>query len=241
MKSVIQEGPSLAKAIEEGWKKAGKPQEFTIKIFQDAETSFLGLRIKKKAKVAIFFGSNAQERNYSKDRQSQSDRSNDRSSNDRSSGSRYRSQDNASQSRQDGQRQERAPERSSDNRQDGRQQDTRRYNKPRTQNYRQDNRQDNRTENTGRPENLRPLEPKERVETPVTSSIAHPIVSAPAPQVQAPVAPTHVRVVEPKPIAVEKPIVAEQKPVVEQRAERPAAVEQKAAVEKKVINAFSKK
>jgi hypothetical protein len=31
MKSVIQEGSSVAKAIEQGWEKAGKPKEFIKK------------------------------------------------------------------------------------------------------------------------------------------------------------------------------------------------------------------
>jgi hypothetical protein len=55
MKSVIQESTSLAKAIEEGWKKAGKPAEFSVKIYQEAEYGFLGLGTKKKAKVCILF------------------------------------------------------------------------------------------------------------------------------------------------------------------------------------------
>lgn len=55
MKSVIQEGSSLVKAIEEGWKKAGKPTEFSVKIYQEAEYGFLGLGTKKNAKVCIFF------------------------------------------------------------------------------------------------------------------------------------------------------------------------------------------
>lgn len=55
MKSVIHEASSLACAIEEGWKKAGKPSEFTVKIYQQAEHSIFGLVTKKKAKVGIFF------------------------------------------------------------------------------------------------------------------------------------------------------------------------------------------
>ena len=55
MKSVIQEASSLSKAIEQGWVKAGKPKEFTVKIFQDAEKGFLGLGVKQQAKIGIFF------------------------------------------------------------------------------------------------------------------------------------------------------------------------------------------
>ena len=57
MKSVIQEGSSLAQAIEQGWIKAGKPREFTIKIFQDAKKNFFGFT-KIPAKVGIFFKEN---------------------------------------------------------------------------------------------------------------------------------------------------------------------------------------
>lgn len=58
MKSVIHEASSLAKAIKEGWRKAGNPQEFKIKIFQDAQTSLFGLIVKRKAKIGIFFEDN---------------------------------------------------------------------------------------------------------------------------------------------------------------------------------------
>ncbi|MBY0110306.1 MAG: hypothetical protein K2X90_04300 [Candidatus Babeliaceae bacterium] len=54
MKSIIQEASSIAKAVEEGWIKAQKPQEFSVKILEEAEKNFLGLT-RKSAKVAIFF------------------------------------------------------------------------------------------------------------------------------------------------------------------------------------------
>lgn len=54
MKSVIQEASSLTKAIELGWAKAGKPREFTVKIYQEAKKNFFGMTIVP-AKVAIFF------------------------------------------------------------------------------------------------------------------------------------------------------------------------------------------
>lgn len=54
MKSIIQEASSIAKAIEEGWTKAQKPQQFSVKILEEAEKNFLGLT-RKSAKVAIFF------------------------------------------------------------------------------------------------------------------------------------------------------------------------------------------
>lgn len=54
MKSIIQEASSIAKAIEEGWLKANKPQHFSVKVLEEAEKNFLGLT-KKSAKVAILF------------------------------------------------------------------------------------------------------------------------------------------------------------------------------------------
>lgn len=54
MKSIIEEASSIAKAIENGWIKAGKPKEFTIKIFEEAEKNFFGM-IKRSAKVGIFY------------------------------------------------------------------------------------------------------------------------------------------------------------------------------------------
>jgi predicted RNA-binding protein Jag len=54
MKSIIQEASSVAKAIESAWLKAGKPQQFSVKIFQEAEKNFLGMT-SKPAKIAILF------------------------------------------------------------------------------------------------------------------------------------------------------------------------------------------
>jgi hypothetical protein len=54
MKSIIHEASSIAKAVEQGWIKAGKPQEFSVKVFEDAEKNFFGFTTKQ-AKVAIFF------------------------------------------------------------------------------------------------------------------------------------------------------------------------------------------
>jgi len=54
MKSIIQEASSMSKAIEKSWEKAGKPQEFSVKLLEEAEKNFLGLT-KKPAKIALFF------------------------------------------------------------------------------------------------------------------------------------------------------------------------------------------
>jgi Jag N-terminus len=54
MKSIMHEASSLSKAIEQGWLKAGKPQEFTIKILEEPQKNFFGFTTKS-AKVALFF------------------------------------------------------------------------------------------------------------------------------------------------------------------------------------------
>ncbi len=54
MKSLMEEASSIAKAIEQGWARAGKPKEFTIRIYEEPEKNFIGFT-KRPAKVAIFF------------------------------------------------------------------------------------------------------------------------------------------------------------------------------------------
>lgn len=54
MKSVIAQGSSISKAIEEALKKAGMPAEFFVKLLQDAQGGFLGFGAQK-AKIALFF------------------------------------------------------------------------------------------------------------------------------------------------------------------------------------------
>ena len=54
MKSLVEEASTIAKAIEKAWIAAGKPQSFSIKIFEHPETNFLGF-VKKSAKIGIFF------------------------------------------------------------------------------------------------------------------------------------------------------------------------------------------
>ena len=43
MKSIMEEASSVAKAIEKGWQRAGKPQEFTVKVFEEPQKNFIGL------------------------------------------------------------------------------------------------------------------------------------------------------------------------------------------------------
>ena len=40
MKSIVEEASSIAKAIENGWVRAGKPQEFTVRIFEAGREKF---------------------------------------------------------------------------------------------------------------------------------------------------------------------------------------------------------
>ena len=54
MKSLIEEASSISKAIEKGWIRAGKPRNFSIKIYEEAEKNFFGMTTKS-AKVAIVF------------------------------------------------------------------------------------------------------------------------------------------------------------------------------------------
>ena len=54
MKSVIAQGATIAKAIEEALKKADMPQEFFVKLLEDAQAGFLGFG-GRKAKIALFF------------------------------------------------------------------------------------------------------------------------------------------------------------------------------------------
>lgn len=54
MKSVIQEASSITKAIEKAWEIAGKPKNFSIKIFEEPRRNFFGM-VTQSAKVGIFF------------------------------------------------------------------------------------------------------------------------------------------------------------------------------------------
>lgn len=54
MKSIVHEGSSIAKAVEQGWIKAGKPAEFTIKVLEEAKKNFIGLTTHS-AKIALYF------------------------------------------------------------------------------------------------------------------------------------------------------------------------------------------
>jgi predicted RNA-binding protein Jag len=54
MKSLVEEASSVVKAIEKAWTRAGKPQSFTVKIFEEPQSGFLGFN-SKPAKIGIFY------------------------------------------------------------------------------------------------------------------------------------------------------------------------------------------
>lgn len=54
MKSLMEEGSSISKAIESAWTRAGKPSQFSVKILEEPERNMFGL-IRKSAKIALFF------------------------------------------------------------------------------------------------------------------------------------------------------------------------------------------
>lgn len=54
MKSIIEEASSIVKAIEAAWIRAEKPQEFSVKIFEEPEKNFFGM-VTKSAKIALIF------------------------------------------------------------------------------------------------------------------------------------------------------------------------------------------
>lgn len=66
MKSIVEEASSIVKAIEKAWERAERPQEFTIKIFEDVQRGFLGMT-KKQAKVGIFFEESVPHADHSRD------------------------------------------------------------------------------------------------------------------------------------------------------------------------------
>lgn len=54
MKSILQEASTIAKAVEQGWKEAGEPSEFSIKILELPQRNFIGITTRS-AKIAFIF------------------------------------------------------------------------------------------------------------------------------------------------------------------------------------------
>lgn len=50
----MQEASSVIKAIEKGWESAGKPKEFSVKVFEEPKKNFIGITVHS-AKIGIFF------------------------------------------------------------------------------------------------------------------------------------------------------------------------------------------
>jgi predicted RNA-binding protein Jag len=54
MKSIVEEASSIAKAIENAWIRAGKPNIFQVKILEEPKRNFLGLTAQS-AKIGFFY------------------------------------------------------------------------------------------------------------------------------------------------------------------------------------------
>ncbi len=54
MKSLLQEAPSIERAISQAWESAGRPQEFSVKIHEQGKRGFLGFS-SKPAVVSITY------------------------------------------------------------------------------------------------------------------------------------------------------------------------------------------
>lgn len=61
MKSIMEQASSIFKAVEKGWIQAGKPQEFSVKVFEEPVKNFFGFTTKP-AKIGIFFEEKVQPR-----------------------------------------------------------------------------------------------------------------------------------------------------------------------------------
>ena len=54
MKSIVEEGSSIVKAIEKAWTRADKPAEFSVRIYELPQKNIFGFT-SKSAKIGIFF------------------------------------------------------------------------------------------------------------------------------------------------------------------------------------------
>lgn len=67
MKSIVQEASTIAKAIEQGWQKAGSPAHFTVKILEMPEKNFFGFT-KRSAKIALYFEDAPKQTEHARDK-----------------------------------------------------------------------------------------------------------------------------------------------------------------------------
>lgn len=54
MKSIVEQASSVMKAIENGWLQAGKPAEFTVKVYEHGVKNFFGMSVEP-AKICILY------------------------------------------------------------------------------------------------------------------------------------------------------------------------------------------
>lgn len=54
MKSIVEQASTVLKAIEKGWTQAGKPCEFTVKVYEEGVKNFFGMSVEP-AKICILF------------------------------------------------------------------------------------------------------------------------------------------------------------------------------------------
>ncbi len=50
----MEEASSIFKAIENAWNRAGQPQDFSVKVFEEPQRNFFGMTVKS-AKIGLFF------------------------------------------------------------------------------------------------------------------------------------------------------------------------------------------
>ncbi len=54
MKSIMEEASSISKAIDQAWNRAGRPSDFSVKVFEESKRNMFGLTTRP-AKIALFF------------------------------------------------------------------------------------------------------------------------------------------------------------------------------------------
>lgn len=65
MKSIMEEASTIVKAVEKAWQRAGKPQQFSVKVFEEPQRNFFGMTIRS-AKIALLFQEKATSKQPSK-------------------------------------------------------------------------------------------------------------------------------------------------------------------------------
>ena len=81
LRSIVEEASSVAKAIEKAWHNAGKPEEFSVKVYQLPQRNLLGFTTIS-AKVGLFFTARYRATEEHSDRRSRQQRSGQRDQRD---------------------------------------------------------------------------------------------------------------------------------------------------------------